>query len=159
MSRKKNIQRRKRRQNKPLPPAATPVENEKSLSGKQAALYIRSEQKEFIGPIPPAEELAKYDPDTRAWIRDRATKQHDHQISLETKSTDAAVAAVPRGQWFSFIFFLALLGVVGFGVIPTAERFLTNGLYILVAVFGFDRAPKWIANWRALFRKEDEPPP
>lgn len=179
MSRKKRKARHRRRQKNSLPAASDASSVEQSPpEGKspsvhgpqpednelQVALHVKGEK--FVGPIPHAEHLAKYDevrPGTADWIIVRAEKQHDHQIDMEKRSVDAAIATEKRGQWLSFVLLLALLGVVAFGIIPAAERLLTHVFYALLASFAIGNLPKWIANWRTLFRKEDEshtlPPP
>ena len=96
MSRKKRKTRHRRKQKNPPPAAsaATPVERSPpegqapSVHGPQqeddelrVAVHVKGE--EFVGPIPHAEQLAKYDevrPGTADWIIGRAEKQHDHQI-------------------------------------------------------------------------------
>ena len=112
-----------------------------------------------VGPLPRAEDLAKYEearPGTADWIIDRATKQHDHQIDVERRSVGAAIATEKRGQWFSFVLLLALLGVVAFGVIPAAAEILTHAFYGLLTAFLIGHLPRWIAGWRKLFQKRDD---
>ena len=179
MSLKKRRARHRRKQKNSLSAAssATPVERSPpeeqlpSLHGPQlednelqVALHVRGEK--FVGPIPRAEHLAKYEevrPGTADWIIGRAEKQHDHQIDMEKRSVDAAIATEKRGQWLSSVLLLALLGVVAFGIIPAAERLLTHVFYGLLASFAIGNLPRWIAAWRTLFKKQDEsdslPPP
>ena len=174
MSRRKRRSRRRKKSNLPAESATPTVESppspeEQPLSsqefppedhGPRRSSLVRFHGEKFVGPIPPAKHLAEYEavrPGTADWIVERATKQHDHQIDVEDRSVDAAIATEKRGQWLTFVLLLVLLAVVAFGVIPAAERLLTHVFYALLAVFGIGNLPKWISDWRNLFVKEDEP--
>ena len=174
MSRRKRRSRRRKKKDLPAVTATPTVEaeapspeepslsppSEDHKSRQSSVLHFRGEK--FVGPIPPAKHLAKYEevrPGTADWMIERATKQHNHQIKVEERSVDAAIATEKRGQWLTFILLLVLLGVVAFGVIPAAERLLTQVFYGLLAVFGIGNLPKWISDWRNLLKKEDGPDP
>lgn len=83
-------------------------------ANKQIAAIMKSEF--YVGPIPPAAELQKYEniqPGFADRILTMAEKQEAHRQKLETKMLDEGIKSERIGQIFGFIIFSAVL-IAGF---------------------------------------------
>lgn len=103
----------------------------------------------FAGPIPPAEELAKYEkilPGSADRILKMAEKQSTHRRELENKILESNIKTAATGQVFGFtIFTLALIaGVVLILLGKNGEGLVTSlsSLAIIIGIFIYDRADK-----------------
>jgi uncharacterized membrane protein len=70
-------------------------------------------QASYSGPIPQAQELAKYEaiiPGAAERILQMAEKNQAHQISIEIKALDAARREARRGQVFALLIALCAFG-------------------------------------------------
>ena len=90
---------------------------------KQAVLkearVVVTQNVAFSGPLPPpwmAEEYEKLYPGFLVALMDRAREAQEHEQEMDRKQLDAEIeigrrqfTAFSRGQWFGFIFLLALV--------------------------------------------------
>jgi uncharacterized membrane protein len=116
----------------------TPIDPE-VVSNTQAPSKIvkrRSSVSIFRGPLPPAEELAKYNqiiPNGADRIMAMAEKEQNHRQNMETIVVNSVSSQNKRGQWFAYslavlaIFYSAYLFSLGrdwFGVSVICGDFL-----------------------------------
>lgn len=74
---------------------------------------------QYIGPIPPAEEFAKYGqvlPDAPERIFIVFEKDSEHTRNMQSEALNGEIARDARGQWMAFISILCSIGLTAYSL-------------------------------------------
>jgi uncharacterized membrane protein len=100
----------------------------------------------FIGPVPPPEQLNRYDEKTRDIILDMARNEQRHAHELRERGLNGAIAKDKRGQWLGAAIAITGLLVAAFVAPYSAVAAAIIGSLDLFGMVALFVAPRVLEN-------------